>query len=135
MPFAISTKVLSGALLSVTPNEGFGWHIGHRPEDIEFIEVPIPFEARMVDVLIDGSEVRAIIAQVNLKFGNREFIWASFIPRTDDFVDLGKRSIGCNILITSARPYIADEHPFPHPGHISAVALYPHVRGFGELSL
>lgn len=88
----------------------------------------------MRNVLVDASEMRAIVAQVDLEFARRRFTWASFIPRTDDFVDLRKKSVGCNILITLTPPYIAVAQPFPHPEHISAEGRLQ-VRGYGQLAL
>ena len=134
MPFHSSSTTLPGALLDVCPHEGFGWHIVDKPYSLSFIELPAPFEACVVEALIDGSEVRALVAAVTLTLQNAAFSYASFIPRTDDSVDLAQRSVGCNFLITRDRPFISNHHRFPDPRHIDSNG-YPHVRGFGRVSL
>jgi len=134
VPFSPNMTDIAGRLLSVRPEPGFGWPAVEDDRVIKELATPQPFDCEIRELLFDAGEARAIVCFLNLRLVERLFIWATFIPRTDLFIDIRERPIGCNILLSEAKPQISGEAAYPDPRHVWSTSR-THVRGFGRISL
>jgi hypothetical protein len=134
MPFTKYATRVIGRRLSVAPEAGYGWALIGEVKILEELQVPGAFQAELIDVLFDGPEARALICKVSCEISGRLFNWGAFIPRTTLNVDLRRRSVGCNILLATTKPYISRANKFPDPDHVRTRSS-SHVRGFGRISM
>ena len=134
MPFSPNLTAITGHVLSVRPERGYGWAVVEAARIVEELAVPAPFDCEIRELLFDSAEARALVCSLGLRLGERLFLWAAFIPRTDLIIDLRERTVGCNILLSDQKPYVDSEADYPDPRHVWTSSK-THVRGFGRVSL
>ena len=134
MPFDKNTNSLLGKRLLFEPFYGNGWMLYTPEKPLQPIEFPPPFHTSLVDVMVDESEVRALICKIDLTLAGHSFYWGAFIARSDSYVDLTRERVWANLLLSNEKPTRSIEHPYHHPGFVQANSDIE-VRGFGTLSL
>lgn len=134
MPFDSSMLDLIGQKVHVQPYEGYGWGIIVGEMQTKWIEVPPAFSAQITQAIHHNGICRAVLAQVDLEIEGLKASWISLYPRTDGFIDLKTRNIGCNILIADTLPFMDEDYDFTHPRFIR-VHGFPFIHGFGNVSL
>lgn len=133
MPFSTDSFAMIGEKLKVKPIHGNGWVLYGRARLLQDLEVPVPFEAELIDVLFDCGEARILICDVDLVLAGNRFRWGALIARADPVIDLRRESVPCNMMFSKERPTIQGDKPYPDPAFVSPNAV-PYVRGFGIVS-
>jgi hypothetical protein len=134
MPFSKDSVTLVGMTLSIEPKYGWGWRLTEGDKLLEVLKkVPEAFQAEVVDVLFDMEIARALLGKIHVEIVGRDFFWGYFRPHTDSTIDLRKRSVGCDILLSDTRPYHSQEVKYPDPRQVWSAGLQ--LRGYGEVAL
>lgn len=134
MAFSKNTSKLIGQKLRVNPVFGNGWGLygGGKPK---WLETPKDgFDARLTDVLWEKQEPLVLICELSFRLSGHEFKWGALIARSDPRVDLRKKSVHCNLILSKAKPSISPDKPYPDPEFVTPNAE-PYVRGFALVSL